>query len=343
MKPLSGSLRRKIEALRRTHGNSSAPSWQLNIFRDREKMLGLIDGEQITRDPGPPSDVQPALAHASDGRYHVIFERDGMLYYMVSSPENTPRITWSAPEALFPGRAPDVDFDGTFATTGGLTTGDLLLVYEEPAGSIQFRRKSASGWSAPVAVGPGRSPSVVRAWADPPEVGSTDNGYAIFYESGAPPELAYRQSTDQGSTWSDESRLDRTVASENYPSGGAKRNPQACRLSDYNLGIVFEYDIGSSSDVYFLKTTNSGPENMFSNLAAPDETVAVGLRGYREYEFTLTNVSYGGQDDSRETVSPGLRGYRESDFQRRDIDAGEETVTVSAGGYRETDFTGSAP
>ena len=322
MKPVSDALRKKIDALRRTLGNAAEPSWELRLFRDREKMLGLIDGSQITS--GPPADVQPSLAQSSDGRYHVVFERAGSLYEMTSSPGNDPRITWGAPVLLFAGAAPDVDFDGAFATTGVFTSGDELLVYEDPAGSIKFRRYANGAWGSAVAVGAGQNPALVRGWADPPEVGTNDDGLIVFCtQSGA---LRYFQSADGGTAWSAAATID-------LPAGGTKRNPQVFRLADYTLGIVYEYDNGLQTDVYFLKTTRR-----YVNIASPDETVRVGAGSFRHYEFTLFEVSA-----PSETVVAGAGAYRHGEFDAVEASAPGETVSVGAGGFRQVEFTGVNP
>lgn len=324
MKPLSAEMRRKIETLRKTLGNNAEPNWQLDIYRDREKMLGILDGEQITS--GADTDVQPAVAQSDDQVYHLVFERGGSLYYMSSSATNTPKLTWTAPALLFAGAAPDVDFYGSFTTTGKFVTSDLLLVYEEPAGTMLFRRRDegTGAWGAAVQIGAGSNPTLVRAWADPPEVGTQDEGLVVFYASGGG--LYYRQSADGGASWSAAVAID-------LPSGGIKRNPHICRLSDYTLGVVYEYDNGLTTDVYFLKTTRR-----YVNIASPDETVRVGAGAFRHFEFVVVNVSA-----PDETVVVGAGAYRHAEFADLARSHPDETVTVGAGGFRQVEFTGVNP
>lgn len=324
MKPISDALRRKIEDLRKTHGNAAAPTWILELYRDREKMLGIIDGERITS--GSPIDVQPTVAHDSGGVYDVLFGRGGTVYSIRSSATNYPDISWGPPAALFAGAKPDIDFDGSFATTGKFTSGDLLCVYEEPAGTILFRRRSEAdgSWSAPVTVGSGTDASIVRAWADPPEVGTQDEGFVVFYTLSD--QLHYRQSVDGGASWSDAITFD-------TPAGGIKRNPQVFRLADYTLGICYEYDNGLSADVYFLKTGRT-----YVNLASPDETVTAGAGAYRHFEFVVVNLTA-----PDETVVAGAGAYAHAVFQNSPKDAPGETATAGAGAYRHVTFTGTSP
>lgn len=328
MKPLSAELRRKIETLRKTLGNNAEPNWQLDIYRDREKMLGLLDGERITgsADPDADTDVQPAVAQSDDQVYRVVFERAGQLYYMASSATNTPKLTWSAPALLFAGTAPDVDFYGSFTTTGKFLTSDLLLVYENPAGTMQFRRRDeATGtWGAAVQIGAGSNPTLVRAWADPPEVGDQDGGLVVFYTRAG--QLYYRESADVGATWSAETAVD-------LPAGGTKRNPQVFRLADYTLAVLYEYDNGISSDIYMLKTTRR-----YVNIASPDETVRVGAGAFRHFEFVVVNVSA-----PDETVVAGVGAYRHAEFQNVDQGATDETASAGAGNFRQVEFTGLNP
>jgi hypothetical protein len=325
VKPISDSLRRKIDALRKTHGNAAAPTWILELYRDREKMLGVIDGERITgKGADSDLDVQPAVAHASGGVYDVVFERAGTLYGMRSSAENYPSLLWGSPSALFPGRAPDIAFDGSFSTTGKFTTSDLLIVYEEPAGTMLFRRRTSTGWSASVTVGSGVNPTIIRGWADPPEVGDQDQGLIVFYTLSG--QLYYRESADGGGTWSAATAVD-------MPAGGTKRNPHICRLADYTLGICYEYDNGLSADVYFLKTTRK-----YVNIASPDETVRPSLGSFRHFEYVVVNL-----DAPDETVVAGAGAYRHGEFQNVAQSAPDETVSAGAGGFRQVEFTGVAP
>lgn len=337
MKPISDALRAAIDNLRKTQLNNAEPSWKVNIFRDRERMLGVIEGAAITT--GPDHDEQPAIAQDAEGRYEVVFGRAGTIYRMLSSIDNVPKVTWGAPAALFPGRDPDLDFDGSFSTIGRFTPSDLLIAYEEPAGTILFRRRPlATGvWSAPVVVTTGNNPSIVRGWADPPEVGTTDEGLFVFYtQAGA---LKYTYSDDDGVTWAAPITLD-------TPTGGTKRNAQAFRLSDYTLGFVYEYDNGLSSEVWFGKTTRT-----YVNIASPDETVRAGAGGFRHFEFVLANVSA-----PDETVVGGAGAYRHGEFVAVDPgasgavggsgggeDGSRETVSAGAGMFRQVEFTGVSP
>jgi hypothetical protein len=327
MKPLSAELRRKIETLRKTLGNNAEPNWQLDIYRDREKMLGLLDGERITE--GPDADVQPAVAQSSDGRYHVVFERGGELRYKVSGTGNVPRVDFTDSTPLFPGRAPDVDFYGSFSTTGAFTSSDLLLVYEEPAGTMLFRRRDegTGTWGAAVQAGAGENPTIVRAWANPPEVGTQDEGLCVFYTRAG--QLCYRESTDVGATWTTETVVD-------LPAGGTKRNPQVFRLADYTLAVLYEYDNGISSDVYMLKT-----QRQFYNIASPDETVRAGAGGFRHFEWVVVEI--GAPTVPDETVITGVRAFRQFEWTLVDQAAPDETVTAGAGGFRQAEFTGVSP
>ncbi len=44
-------------------------------------------------------------------------------------------------------------------------------------------------------------------------------------------------------------------------------------MADFTLGIIYEYDNGITSEVWFLKTTRK-----YVNIASPDETLRVGSR-----------------------------------------------------------------
>ncbi|MCL6437211.1 MAG: hypothetical protein K6T51_01260 [Rubrobacteraceae bacterium] len=322
MKPIPDALRRKIDALRKTPDAGATPSWVLELYRDREKMLGIIDAARITS--GASIDTNPTVAQASDGHYEVLFERAGQIYGMQSSQTNDPEITWNAPAALFAGYNPDIDYGGSFSTTGEFTSGDLLCVYENPTGTLLFRRRSGSTWAAPVTIGPGSSASIVRAWADPPEVGTNDDGIVVFYiRSG---QLCYRQSLDRGQSWSSEIALD-------LPTGGTKRSPHVFRVADYTLGVVYEYDNGITSDIYMLKTTRH-----YVNIASPDETVQVGAGAFRQFEFVVVNISA-----PDETVQVGAGAFRHGEFQSVPVASPDETVQVGAGAFRQVEYTGVNP
>lgn len=322
MKPLSSALLKKIDDLRKTWGNDAAPAWVLELYRDREKMLGIVDAARITS--SPDVDVNPAVAQDSDGHYEVLFERGGQIYRMASSATNDPEITWNAPAALFAGRNPDIDYDGSFSTTGDFTSADLICVYENPAGTLLFRRRTGSTWSAPVTIGPGSAASIVRAWADPPEVGTNDDGIVVVYTRSG--QLCYRQSLDGGSSWSTEVALD-------LPPGGTKRDPHVFRLADYTLGVTYTYDNGITSDIYMLKTTRH-----YVYIASPDETVQAGVSNFRQFEFVLFEIS--AQD---ETVPASVGAFRQVEFPDAPQSAPDETVQVSVGGFRQIEYTGVNP
>lgn len=327
MKPLSDFLRAKIDLLRKTMGNNAEPTWELDVYRDRDKMLGLIDGEQITTSS---NDDYPAVAQSDDQVYTVVFQRGGTLYEMESGTTNRPKVNWDTPTSLFSGSRPDLDYDGEFTTGGAFITGDLMMVYENPTGSIKFRRKTGSSWDSAVSVASGNTPAICRAWADPPEVGPIDNGIIVFYASSG--QLCYRESFDNGESWETEVEID-------DPPGGTKRNPHICRLSDYTLGIVYEYDNGITSDAYFLKTSRT-----YVSIASPDETIRMNLGSFRHYSFTALYLDYGQQGDGSETLTPVLGSFRQHTWDAVEPDEGiEETLTPVLGSFRQIAFTGANP
>lgn len=322
MKPISTELRKKIDSLRKTPIENSQPSWLLSIFRDRERMLGVIDGERITS--GPPNDVQPTIAQRDDGVYFVCYSRDGTIYQMTSSATNEPKVTWGAPVALFAGEDPDLDFYGEFTTLGTFNTQELMMAYEQPAGQIQFRKRIAGVWQSPVFVANGGNPSVVRAWADPPEVGPQDQGLVIVYTQGG--QLKYTHSDDEGSTWA-------VPIVINSPAGGTKKNAQIFRLSDYTLGIIYEYDNGMTSEVWFMKTTRK-----YVSIASPDDTIIARITGFMQYTFSLKEYTA-----SNETASIFLGNYRHATFALREESSPDESASITIGGFRQTSFTGANP
>lgn len=322
MKTLSDELRAAVNQLRKTTDNNAEPTWEVAIFRDQERMLGIMSGERITE--GPPDDLDMAVAQDAESRYHVVFERGGNIWYMISGTDNVPAVTWGAPSQQFSGLNPDVDFDGTFDSLGKFTPSTLMIVYEEPQGTIKFRTKSGAGWSSPVTIGAGRNPSICRGWADPPTIGTADMGYLVAYTHNG--DLCYRYSEDQGSSWSAELNID-------FPVGGVKTNVQIIRLADYTHGIVYDYDNGIDTEVWFLKSTRK-----YVHIASPDETVIARSGNYRDYFYVRLDLTVGD-----ETVAAGAGGYRVYTFAPFSVDTVEETTEAGATGYRQVFYTGVNP
>lgn len=321
MKTLTDAQRAAIDALHKTEDNNAEPTWKLSIFRDKEKMLGLMGGDRITS--GPPDDLHPAIAQGAGDRYTLVFERGGDIYEMISSEENEPSITWSSPELLFAGWDPDIDYDGSFSTVGVFTPTNLLMVYENPQGTIKFRKRVSGTWGSAVTVGSGGNPSIVRGWADPPSVGTADMGYIVAYtRSGG---LYYRYSEDQGASWSEEISI-------NFPSGGTKRNVQVIRLSDYTHGFIYDYDTGATSEVWFNKTTRK-----YVNIASPDETFTIRAGSYHHAFFQLLDL-----DVRDHTIDVGAGGYTEDRFPVFG-ESFDETINPGAGEFRQEFFTGVNP
>lgn len=333
MKTLTDAQRAAIDSLRKTLDNNQEPTWEISIFRNMERMLGIMEGDRITS--GSPDDVNPTVAQSSDGRYHVIFERGGSLYSMISGAENIPEIEWGEPQSMFSGQNPDVDFDGSFATIGTFTTSNLLLVYEDPPNTMKFRRRSEAGstWSSPVTIGAGHNPTICRGWADPPEVGSADMGYIVAYTQGGA--LYYRYSEDEGASWSAEILLD-------MPPGGTKTNVQVIRLADYTHGFIYDYDTGLTSEVWFLKSTRK-----YVNIASPDEVLTIRAGTYYQGFFTRLDIfastdPEGGEGSEEIMLTPGAGEYRH-DFFPFIAHTFEETVEIGAGGYQNIFFSGVNP
>lgn len=336
MKPVDEELRRKIDSLRKTLANSAEPTWRLDIFRDREKMLGVIQGDRITT--GAPDDIQPSVAQRDDGVYFVVFSRGAWIYEMRGVPNNRGVLTWSEPVALFGGEDPDVDFYGEFTTVGIFNTQELMMAYEQPKGQIKFRKRVGGVWETAKNVVAGTNPSVVRAWADPPEVGTQDQGLVIVYTQGG--QLKYTHSDDEGLTWAVGITL-------NMPQGGNKKNAQVFRMADFTLGIIYEYDNGITSEVWFLKTTRK-----YVNIASPDETLRVGAGSFRQGIFILSEITA-----PNETFSVSVREYRHGIFtlvypenlgatgigSGSGDDGMRETTSVGATGFRQAVFTGVNP
>lgn len=323
MKTISEAQRIAIDNLRKIDDQNAEPTWRISIFRDKEKMLGIMSGDRITE--GPPDDLEMAIAQRDSGRYDVVFVRGGTIYGMVSSAENEPRITWGEPEALFAGNRPDIDFDGSFSTVGQFTPTDLLMVYENPAGTMKFRRRSGSVWGSAVTIGSGTHPSICRGWADPPSVGTQDMGYIVAFTRGG--DLYYRYSEDHGATWSPEN------SDLNVPAGGNKTNVQVIRLADYTHGFVYDYDNGINSEVWFHKTTRK-----YVNIASPDETFIARAGGYRHQVFSIVEL-----ETRDHTLTAGALGYRDERFDRRNESPPDETFSVDATGFQQIFYTGVAP
>lgn len=324
MKPISDALRAKIDLLRKTQDNDAEPTWVLNIFRNRERMLGSIQGARITS--GADQDIQPAIAQGNDGRYHVVFGRGGQIWEMVSSPTNIPAVTWDDPEPIFSGEDPDLDYDGFFDSVGTFTPTNLMIVYEQPAGTIKFRKKLSGSWTTATTVASGANPSLCRAWADPPSIGTDDQGFIVFYTQSG--HVKYTYSDDEGDTW-------QTPVTVDYPAGGTKTNVQVFRVADYTLGIVYEYDNGLTSEIWFLKTTRR-----YVNIASPDETFETGVGGFRQLLWEIIDL-----DAGEHTLDPGLPDeYRHDTFGVDQQDQGDETIgVVLPNSFRQVLFSGVNP
>lgn len=336
MKPLSDSLRQKIDLLRKSRANNADSTWEVQIFRNREKMMGQIEGAQITA--GNPQDMQPTIAQDEDGRYIIAFSRNGTIYEMRSKLPRGTNVEWNDESPLFNGEDPDLDFYGEFTTTGRFDTQELMMAYEYPVGTILFRKRIGGIWQNPITVGPGKNPSIVRGWADPPEVGTNDQGLVMVYTRNG--DLYYTHSDDEGATWADEIELDN-------PVGGTKKSAQIMRLADFTLGIIYEYDNGLTSEIWFYKTTRK-----YVNIASPDENVSTGLGRFRHYEFEAFALTM-----EEHTVDIGVGNFRQASFAFNTpaelgaegdgsgggTDGYRETASVGVGNFRQVTFTGVNP
>ena len=278
---IAEALKSVIDKLAYDKSGGSEPNWRLDVV-DTSPETGIRVGSLVT--DNAYEDYKPAIIMSSDEKFYIVYVRNGTIYGKISSEEGG-NLIWSDEVELFSGDEPDLEFYGTFTVEGKYNTTDIMIVYEK-SGNIYFRKADvSSGWGALKSatenlVKAGSDPTIVRAWADPPEVGETDLGVYVFYISSG--KLMCTCSTDLGDTWEDSVEI-------NKPAGGTKGNPKAFRESSYRIGCVYEYNDGTKTDIYYILSQDTGGE--YVNIGAPEETFKIAISRLEITEFGMLGYS----------------------------------------------------
>ncbi|MDD5435348.1 MAG: hypothetical protein PH343_07965, partial [Nitrospira sp.] len=267
--------------------------------------LGIREGAIIT--DNELQDYKPALIMSSiTNKFYVVYERNGTLYGLISDLDSEGNIIWNDEVELFSGTEAELEFYGTFTSKGEYLTSDLMIVYERE-GSIYFRKADVEtgGWQAlknatEYSVKSGSDPTIVRGWADPPEIGDNDLGIYVFYiDSG---KLMFTYSTNLGVSWEASTEIDK-------PAGGTKGNPKAFRESSYRLACVYEYNDGTKTDIYYILSQDLYGGTEYVNIASPDEIYKMAVMNLDYDLFELLN--YSAPD---ETYKMKIIGLKEEQF-----------------------------
>ena len=339
---ITSAFKTLIDLLKYDSASSSQPKFRLDVVKQTPE-AGIRSGELVT--DNIVTDSKPALIMSSvTNIFYAVYVYDGDIYGTTGTEDANGNIVWSAGVELFVGDDPDLEFYGTFTTQGQYNTTNLMIVYEK-AGTIYYRVADVetSGWTALVAadektVKAGADPTIVRGWADPPGIGDTNLGIYVFYISSG--NLMFTYSTDLGVTWAAAVEIDK-------PSGGTKGNPKALRESSYRLALVYEYDDGSKTDIYYILSQDSSGGTEFVNIASPDETFKIGTMTLTSELFAL--LEYSAPDETYKMSAENLddtlyasyiAGY---DGEGEDCEVPNETYKIQAENLNMQLFTGDEP
>ena len=331
-----------IDSLSYDTAGGSQPNWRLDIL-NKTPESGVRSGSLVT--DNIVTDNKPALIMSSATDYfYAVYVKSGKIYGKTGVEDSNGNIVWSAETELFTGDEPDLEFYGTFTTKGAYNTTDLMIVYES-GGTIYFRKADVEtdGWQGLIdatvrTVKTGTDPTLVRGWADPPGIGTTDLGLYVFYITSG--NLMFTYSTDLGATWAVSAEIDK-------PTGGTKGNPKAFRESSYRLGLVYEYNDGSKSDIYYLLSQDSGGGTEFVNIASPDETFKIAAMSLDYDLFEL--LDYSAPDETFKMQVENLDGTLYPAYiagyvgEGEDCEVPNETFKIQVENLNMQLFTGDEP
>ena len=340
---ITSAFKALIDQLKYDSANDAEPNFRLDIVKQTPE-AGVRSGDLVT--DNIVTDNKPALIMSSiTNIFYAVYVEGGKIYGKTSSEDANGNITWSAGTELFTGDEPDLEFYGTFTTKGAYETTNLMIVYES-GGAIYYRVADVetSGWAALIAAteetvqATGTDPTIVRGWADPPGIGTTDLGLYVFYITSG--NLMFTYSTDLGENWSVAAEIDK-------PAAGTKGNPKAFRESSYRVACVYEYDDGSKTDIYYILSADAAGGTEFVNIASPDETFKLGTMSLASTLFDLLDY-----DAPDETYKMGAKNLDDTLYDKyiagyedegEDCEVPNELFKVGAKNLNMELFTGDEP